>query len=104
MKRMTLTCAVLLLTLASTSGAQEAPAERTPWTASKILGSPEPPPALRSERVFPKLTFKAPVQLIPFPDRRRYVLVEEHGGIYSFRNDPACEKADLLIDMRKEIR
>jgi putative heme-binding domain-containing protein len=92
------------LALLSSAAAQDTPGGRVPWTSSRLTGSPEPPPPLRSERVFPNLTFKAPVQLVPFPDRRRWVLVEEHGGIYSFPNDPACGKADLLIDMRKEIR
>src|SRR2546421_12110491 len=91
---------IALLLLGSAAVAQE----RTPWTTSRLTGSPEPPPPLRSERVFPNLTFKSPVQLIPFPDHRRYVLVEEHGMIYSFPNDPSCAKAELLLDARKEIR
>ena len=91
---------IALLLLGSATVAQE----RTPWTTSRLTGSPEPPPPLRSERVFPNLTFKSPVQLIPFPDHRRYVLVEEHGMIYSFPNDPSCTKAELLLDARKEIR
>lgn len=78
--------------------------ERAPWTASRLTGSPEPPPALRSERVFPALNFKAPVQLVPFPDRSRWALVEEKGMIYSFRNDPAVEKFEVMLDLRKEIR
>jgi len=90
--------------LSAVASAQDKSGERVPWTTSHLTGSPEPPPPLRSERVFPNLNFKAPVQLVPFPDRRRWVLVEEHGNLYSFPNDPACEKADLLIDLRKEIR
>src|ERR1043166_4469445 len=77
--------------------------ERLVWTASKITGSPEPPPPLRAERAFAALTFKKPVQLVAFPGYRRYALVEEDGAIYSFRNDPACEKADPFLDVRKEI-
>jgi len=102
MSRMNRAAGVLiaLLLLGSAAVAQE----RTPWTTSRLTGSPEPPPPLRSERVFPNLTFKSPVQLIPFPDHRRYVLVEEHGMIYSFPNDPSCAKAELLLDARKEIR
>src|SRR5579883_2035964 len=93
-----------MLALVSPAAAQENAGARVPWTTSHLTGSPEPPPPLRTERVFPRLTFKGPVQLVPFPDRRRWVLVEEHATLYSFRNDPACEKPDLLIDLRKEIR
>jgi putative heme-binding domain-containing protein len=92
------------LALLSSAEAQDNSGARVPWTNSHLTGSPEPPLPLRSERAFPNLTFHAPVQLIPFPDRRRWVLVEEHGNLYSFKNDPAVDKADLLIDMRKEIR
>jgi putative heme-binding domain-containing protein len=93
----------LALALALLLGAQD-PGPRVPWTTSRITGSPEPPPPVRPVRVFPKLAFKKPVHLVPFPDRSRWVLVEEDAMMYTFRNDPAVEKADLLIDFTKEIR
>ncbi|HVR86679.1 MAG TPA: PQQ-dependent sugar dehydrogenase [Planctomycetota bacterium] len=95
---------LLLLLSAPAAGEQDKTGDRVRWTASRLTGSPEPPPPLRSERAFPNLTFKSPVQLVPFPDHRRYVLVEEHGMLYSFPNDPSCSKADLFLDARKEIR
>jgi putative heme-binding domain-containing protein len=94
---------LLTLLLAFPAGAQDAK-DRVPWTTSQLTGSPEPPPPLRAERAFPRLTFKAPVALVPFPGGKRWVLVEEKGGLYTFRNDPACEKADLFIDLPKELR
>src|SRR5262245_55061570 len=30
---------------------------RVPWTTSRIVGSPEPPPPYRNERAFPNLQF-----------------------------------------------
>jgi putative heme-binding domain-containing protein len=78
--------------------------DRVPWTTSQLTGSPEPPPLLRAERAFLHLNFKAPVALVPFPGGKRYVVVEEKGTLHTFRNDPACEKADLFIDLSKEIR
>jgi hypothetical protein len=77
---------------------------RVPWTTSRLTGSPEPPPPLRAERAFPNLNFKAPVALVPFPGGKRYILVEEKGMLYSFKNDPSCPKADVFIDLPKEIR
>lgn len=86
--------------------AQDPPAvpERVPWTSSRLTGSPEPPPPLQAVRAFPRLTFRKPVHLVPFPDHSRYVLIEEEGKLWTFRNDRACEKPDLLIDLRAEVR
>src|SRR5262245_53018037 len=37
--------------------------KRVPWTTSKVIGSPEPPPAYRAERAFAKLKFEEPLDL-----------------------------------------
>jgi len=100
MHRPTFGLAALLLL--SAAAPQEVP-NRVPWTTSRLTGSPEPPPPLRSEPAFPKLKFARPLALVPFPGGKRYVLVEEKGVLYTFRNDPACEKPDLFIDLTKEI-
>jgi putative heme-binding domain-containing protein len=92
-----------LLLLASAAAAQDAKADRVPWTTSRITGSPDAPPPFRAERAFPSLTFKKPVHLVPFPGHRRYAVVEEEGMIWTFRNDPGCASPDPLIDLRKEI-
>jgi putative heme-binding domain-containing protein len=78
--------------------------ERVPWTASRISGSPEPPAPFRTVRAFPRLTFKKPVHLVPFPGRARYVLIEEEAKLWTIRNDPACEQPDLFCDLRRELR
>jgi putative heme-binding domain-containing protein len=89
---------VLLLAAGQDAG------ERTPWTTSRLTGSPDPPPPFRSERAYPKLTFSRPVQLVPFPGGKRWVLVEEKGVLWTFRNDAAADKPDLFIDLNREIR
>jgi len=38
-------------------------AERVPWEASKIHGTPEPTPLFQLERAFPQLNFTDPVEL-----------------------------------------
>jgi putative heme-binding domain-containing protein len=89
--------------------AQEKPAdeERRPWTSSRITGSPEPPAPYRLERVFPKLRFDHPLEILRTPSLDRIFVIEHHeehlGRIYSFPNDPAVEKADLVIDLPNEI-
>jgi len=72
-----------------------AAAARVPWNTSKIQGSPEPPPLGRVERVFPRLEFKSPVQILWEPQTGRYWVLEVGGGLYSFLPQPDPEKADL---------
>lgn len=80
------------------------PGPRVPWTSTKITGSPEPPPPVRDVRAFPKLQFNKPVHLVPFPDRRRWLLVEEKGLLWSFRAAEDVDKPELFADLRKELR
>ena len=35
------------------------PPQRKPWTTSKVVGSPEPPPAFKAVRVFPNVKLPA---------------------------------------------
>src|SRR5262249_19227475 len=82
--------------------------QRVPWTASKITGSPEPPPPYRLERVFPKLKFDHPLEIVPVPGSNRIAVIEHHqehlGRIFASPADPSCAKADLFIDLPREIR
>jgi putative heme-binding domain-containing protein len=100
----------LLFAAAISLAAQQSPppGERRPWTASRITGSPEPPPPYRLDRVFPKLTFDHPLEIVRVPGSNRIVVVEHHqehlGRIHSFPDDPDCAKADLFLDLPREIR
>jgi putative heme-binding domain-containing protein len=78
-------------------------AKRTPWTTSRITGSPEPPHPYLVQRVFPKLTFKNPLLIRNAPGTDRLFVGEHAGKIYSFPNDPARAKADLFFDLTTEI-
>ena len=71
-------------------------AERAPWTASRVHGSPEPPAPYRVERAFPKLTFAAPLDAVVIPGTDRLVIVEQRGRLFSIPNDESCERADLF--------
>ena len=75
---------------------------RTPWTTSKIIGSPEPPPPYKAERAFPQLTFDHPLLMTQVPGTNRLLVAQEGGKIFTFPNDQACAKADLFIDMDAE--
>ena len=36
---------------------------RSPWTTSRVVGSPDPPPPFKVVRVFPNLKFERPLLL-----------------------------------------
>jgi uncharacterized repeat protein (TIGR03806 family) len=77
---------------------------RVPWTTSRVKGSPEPPPAYRSEVAFPRLTFAEPLDMAYLPNQHRLAVAERHGKIFTFPDDPQkADKADLLIDVKTTI-
>lgn len=98
-----------LLTMVLTASAQAAEERpygietRTPWTTGRVTGSPETPPPYQTERAFPKLKFDAPLEIAMSPGSDRLYVMEQMGKIFSIPNDPNCEKADLFIDLKKEI-
>src|ERR1700722_671980 len=77
--------------------------KRIPWTTSHIQGSPEPPPPYKIVPAFPKLTFKNPLHLTTAPGSDRFFVCEQAGKIFSFPIDPNVVKADLVIDLAKEL-
>lgn len=97
---------VLALYSGSGFGGEKPPARvsgshRTPWTSSRIHGTPEPPPPYRAEPAFPRLTFQLPVVVVAAPGSPRLFVGELKGKLYSFRATANCAKADLLFDLAK---
>jgi len=76
---------------------------RTPWTTSRVHGSPEPPPPYKVVRAFPNLKFDHPVLLARTPSIDRLFVGEQAGVLYSFTDTPDA-KADLFFDLRKELK
>jgi putative heme-binding domain-containing protein len=91
----------LLFTLFPAAGIS---AERAPLTTSHVTGTPEPPPPYLTPRVFPKLHFQNPLEMVVAPGSDRWYVVEEHGRIFSFPDRQDCDHADLLLDIPKQIR
>jgi putative heme-binding domain-containing protein len=96
--------------LGSTAGETSKPKEshpakstRKPWTTSRVVGSPDPPPPFKVVRAFPNLKFNHPLLLARFPDSSRLIVGEQDGVLYSFLNKPDA-KAELFFDLRKEIK
>lgn len=75
--------------------------KRVPWTTSKVIGSPEPPPPYRTEPAFPKLPkFEEPLDLIPAPGTNRLFVAGRWGKIWSFVNKKDVDQADLVLEFK----
>src|SRR5439155_23584752 len=75
--------------------------KRIPWTTSKVIGSPEPPPPYKTEPAFPKLPrFEEPLDLTFGPGTDRLFVAERWGKIYSFVNQRDTDKTDLALHLK----
>lgn len=84
-------------------GAKAALSVRIPWTNSRLIGSPDPPPPFKVVRAFPDLKFQHPLLMAGCPGSDRLFVGEQAGVLYSFPAKPDA-KADLFFDLRKEIK
>src|SRR3989449_10319828 len=75
--------------------------KRVPWTTSKVIGSPEPPPPYKTEPAFPKLPkFEEPLDLTYAPGTNRLFVAGRWGKIWSFVNKKDVDKADLALEFK----
>lgn len=93
----------LALPLLAALGQSSPKPTRIPWTTSRVVGSPEPPPPFKVVRAFPNLKFDKPLLFARCPDSDRLFVGEELGVLYSFPDKPDA-KAELFFDLRKEIK
>src|SRR6478735_3162455 len=96
-------CLARLVALGVEPDAPSALAVRTPWTTSRVIGSPDPPPPFKVVRAFPNLKFDRPLLLARCPGSDRLFVGEQAGVLYSFPNK-ADARADRFFDLRKELR
>jgi putative heme-binding domain-containing protein len=80
-----------------------AKAVRLPWTTSRVVGSPDPPPPFKVVRAFPNLKFTHPLLLARPPGSDRLFVGEQDGVLYSFLDRPDA-RAELFFNLRKEIK
>ena len=76
---------------------------RIAWTTSKVTGSPDPPLAYVTERVFPALQFNQCLDITTAPGSDRLFVVEQSGKIVSFPNTPDVVEPDVVVDLAKEL-
>lgn len=74
--------------------------KRVPWTSSKVIGSPEPPPPYKTERVFDRLKFEEPLDMTYAPGTNRLFIAERWGKIYSFINNKNVARPDLMLEFK----
>lgn len=75
--------------------------KRVPWTTSKVIGSPEPPPPYKTEPAFPKLPkFEEPLDLTYAPGTDRLFVAGRWGKVWSFVNKKDADKADLVLEFK----
>lgn len=77
--------------------------KRVPWTTSRIAGSPDPPAPYRLENAFPGLRFDEPLAMTFDAASNRFFVAERFGKIFSFVNDPATSKKDLVVDIGRTV-
>jgi glucose/arabinose dehydrogenase len=112
------TCLLLLvagISLGTLAAAPEQPApagggkpygleKRIPWTTSKVVGSPNPPPPYRVKRTFAKLDVKCPIGVAREPGSDRLILIHQHwpwGGssrLLRIKDDPDTDQQQVLLD------
>src|SRR5689334_19116815 len=96
------------VTLAGRNGFPDEPtppksaAARVPWTTSRVIGSPDPPPPYKIARAFPNIKLEKPLLLARCPGSDRLFIGEQAGVLYSFVNKPDAT-SDVFCDLRKEV-
>ncbi len=80
-------------------------ANRTPLTTSTVVGSPDPPPPYRAERVYPKLQMSFPIAVahIPGSDQLFTITEERSYGdtvINRIKDDPAVESGEVVLPIK----
>ena len=71
----------------------------TPWTASKVLGSPDPALPYKVERVFTKIELTQPTDIVWLPDAKRWIATQSDGHIVSFVDDRRQATAQPVMDL-----
>lgn len=76
-------------------------AEREPWTANKIVGSPEPPLPYTTEAIWPQITFSEGLDITLLEPEERLIISERKGKLYSLPADLNAnpDQAELCGDL-----
>ena len=82
------------------SCAQESKRKRTtPWTTSRVKGSPDPPLPFRAVPIFKNVALDRPTDITWLPDAQRWVANHAGSQIVTFANDPENAVAKPLLNL-----
>ena len=76
---------------------------RTPWTTSRVVGSPDAPPPFKVVRAFPNLKFTHPLLITRPPSSDRLFVGEQAGVLYSFKDTPDAKAQTNFTDPELKI-
>ncbi len=77
--------------------------ERTLWTTSKVVGTPDPPAEYTIQVAFPNLKFVEPLSFGRVPGTGRLAIAERSGKIFTFPDDRATAAKSPLLDVRRTV-
>lgn len=77
------------------------PAHAEPWTSSRELGSPQPPPAFVSEQVFASIALSNVTDMVPVPGSGQWLIAENKGKIWCVPNDHGAQHLSWSYDAVK---
>ena len=96
--------ALLIFSVAAAGDAADSEAAgRVPWTSSRIVGTPEPPPPYELKNAFPNLVVTQPTLLTSAPGTDRLFVGTRKGRVYSLPPDAGIEAADLVLETGREV-
>ena len=73
------------------------------WTASRVTGTPDPPPPFQTRKVYEHVRFSAATSLAFAPGSDRIFVTEQWGKVYSLPADRDCRKPDLFVDISQLV-
>lgn len=93
----------VVLSASTTFCAEDVLLPRAFWETSKITGSPDPPSPYRTERLYPKLSFKQPVAMVTEQHSGDTFLAEREGRIVRLPRDHNSSDVDVFFDGMRDI-
>ena len=69
---------------------------KTPWTTSKVRGTPDPPPPLTIEQVYQDIALQEPTEMIRVPGTNRWIVTEVRGRLHSFSKGSNREPREAI--------
>ena len=110
MHRICFTVVVTAVFFVFTSGARTADPvdsyasrDRAVWSASQVIGSPDPPAEYLTQIAFPGLKFDEPLAFAVVPDFDRIGIAERYGKLFTFPNELATADKTLLLDLKRTV-